>query len=56
MNERQKIVDALLRSDFLLFLHKEFESASGGDSFAPNWHREAIVWQLDRIRAGPTRG
>ncbi len=51
MNERQKIVDALLRSDFLSFLQKAFESASGGDSFAPNWHHEAIAWQLDRIRA-----
>ncbi len=48
----QKILDAVLHKDFLSFLQKAFETASGGDSFKPNWHIEAIRWQLERIRAG----
>jgi len=51
-DDPQKIVDAVLRSDFLSFLLKAFETASGGDSFASNWHHEAIAWQLGRIMAG----
>lgn len=42
----------MLRQDFLSFLQKAFETASGGDRFAPNWHIDAIAWQLERIREG----
>ncbi|MEM7670429.1 MAG: phage terminase large subunit [Pseudomonadota bacterium] len=45
-------LDAILRSDFTAFLQKAFGTASGGGRLAPNWHHEAIAWELDRIRSG----
>jgi predicted phage terminase large subunit-like protein len=50
--DRQKKADALVRSDFRHFLRKSFETVSGGDIYAPNWHLDAIAWQLQKIRAG----
>lgn len=50
--EPQDQFDALLHEDFLSFLRMVFETVSGGDTFASNWHHEAIAWQLDRIVAG----
>lgn len=47
-----EVFDAAVLEDFLTFLHMAFETASGGDSFTPNWHHEAIAWQLARINAG----
>lgn len=52
MDDPQNLLDAALRQDFLSFLHKAFETASGGDLFAPNWHLGAIAWQLERVRSG----
>jgi len=46
------LLDALLRQDFMAFLHKAFETASTGDRFLPNWHHEAIGYQLDKISTG----
>jgi predicted phage terminase large subunit-like protein len=56
MNDPQILLDAALRENFISFLRKAFETASGGDTLAPNWHHEAIAWQLERVRAvGNTR-
>mgnify|MGYP001793400727 CR=1 FL=1 len=52
MNDHQAVVDAILRSDFPSFVEKVFAEISGGDVFLPNWHIEAIGWQLDRVRQG----
>lgn len=39
--ERQ-VLDALLRSHFLSFVHKVFVTAVPGERFIPNWHIDAI--------------
>ncbi len=52
MHDHQAVLDAILRSDFPSFVAKAFAEVSGGDVFQPNWHLEAIGWQLDRIRDG----
>lgn len=44
--------DALLRSDPLAFLSKSFATASGGDQLVRNWHHEAFVHHLDKVRLG----
>ncbi|MEM1288591.1 MAG: phage terminase large subunit, partial [Pseudomonadota bacterium] len=52
MSDLQQQFDALLRTNFSSFVAKTFDEVSGGNRFAPNWHIDAIAWQLDRIRRG----
>lgn len=51
MNERD-IFNALLRSDLKSFLHRCVLAVNPGARFVPNWHIDAIVYQLERIRRG----
>lgn len=53
--EKQAILDAALRKDFLSFLGKCFDTVSPGDRYAPNWHLDAIAWQLGQVEAGETK-
>jgi hypothetical protein len=50
--EAQLAIDAILRNDFESFLHKSVRYLNPGTSFLPNWHIQAIAYQLDRIRRG----
>src|SRR3984893_1332763 len=50
--EAQLAIDAILRNDFESFLHKSVRYLNPGASFLPNWHIQAIAYQLDRIRRG----
>lgn len=40
---------AILRNDFVAFSQRAFPDFSGGESYMPNWHIEAIAWQLKRM-------
>lgn len=40
--------DAILRSDLTAFVHKTFTTVSPNDTFKPNWHIEAITYELMR--------
>jgi predicted phage terminase large subunit-like protein len=51
MDERL-VLAALLRTDLRYFVRKCFETILPGSRFLPNWHIEAIVYQLMRIQAG----
>ncbi len=51
----QVVLDAALRSDFHTFLHRSFRTLNPGRPFLPNWHIEAIGYQLERVRAGEVR-
>lgn len=53
MNER-KLLHSILRSDFKRFLHRCVLAVNPGAEFVPNWHIDAIVYQLERIRNGET--
>lgn len=44
--------DALRRRDFGAFLARVFETVSPGDEFVPNWHLDAIAWELQQIEGG----
>ena len=51
MKERD-LLNALLRSDFKSFLYRCMLTLNPGAAFIPNWHIDAIAYQLQRVRAG----
>src|SRR4051812_35583651 len=46
------ILSAILRCDFASFLHRSVLTLNPGAIFLPNWHIEAIAYQLERVRSG----
>jgi hypothetical protein len=50
MNERI-VLAALLRTDLRYFIRKCFDTILPGTPYLPNWHIDAIVYQLMRVRA-----
>jgi predicted phage terminase large subunit-like protein len=43
------------RRDFITFLDRAWPHISGGDLIDPNWHIDALAYQLGRVRAGKSR-
>ena len=52
MNANMRIVQALLRHDLRAFVHKVFVALTLGQTYVRNWHIDAIIYQLERIRRG----
>jgi len=52
--KEQNLINALLRSDFKSFLYRCMLTLNPGAAFMPNWHIEAIAWQLQLVRQGET--
>jgi predicted phage terminase large subunit-like protein len=50
-----RVFRALLRRDFPAFVRKVFATLESGQAFVPNWHLEAIAYQLERVRRGEIR-
>jgi predicted phage terminase large subunit-like protein len=50
----RKALDALLRGNFGAFLHRCVLTLNPGSRFMPNWHIEAIAWQLIQVMQGKT--
>jgi predicted phage terminase large subunit-like protein len=50
--KEQHLLNALLRSDFKSFLYRCMLALNPGAVFMPNWHIDAIAYQLQRVRAG----
>jgi predicted phage terminase large subunit-like protein len=48
----QDIINAILRSDPYSFLHRCCQTLNPGAQFLRNWHLEAIIYQLERVRKG----
>jgi len=55
MNDRARLIRALLRHDPSCFAEKVFTTLEPGTSFSPNWHLEHIAWQLQRVLRGEVR-
>ena len=53
-NTQQTFHDAILRTDFDLFLRRCLMTLNPGARILPNWHLDAIAHQLDRVRRGET--
>ncbi|HEU5067791.1 MAG TPA: phage terminase large subunit [Sphingomicrobium sp.] len=51
----KRLFQAILRRDFTAFVQKTFLTLSPGQVFVPNWHIEAIAYQLERVRRGEIR-
>ena len=50
--DAQRALDAILRNNFESFLHRCVLYLNPGVTFLPNWHIQAIAYQLDRLRRG----
>jgi predicted phage terminase large subunit-like protein len=48
----QDFLNAALRSDLPAFLHRSVLTLNPGEPFLPNWHLDAICYQLERVRRG----
>jgi hypothetical protein len=48
-------VDAILRTDFVSFIRKVFQTVSPGERFLENWHIEAMAYHLLKVVRGETR-
>ncbi len=55
VSDSHAFLDELARRDFLTFLIRAFPYISGGADLAPNWHLDAIAFQLERVRNGICR-
>lgn len=54
---QERVVAALYRTDIYAFVWRAFEELHPDDStvFVPNWHVEAMCFELERLRAGENR-
>jgi hypothetical protein len=52
MTADPRVVSAILRNDLYSFIQAIFPVVSPGVAFAPNWHIEAIAFQLTRVLRG----
>ncbi len=49
------LIEALLRKDLMAFTQRCFQTIVPGQQFLPNWHVEAITYELEKVRRGETR-
>src|SRR5438067_10410360 len=54
-SSQSRVLDSLLRSDFPSFIHKCFLELSSGTTYLPNWHIQAMAYELDRCRTGENK-
>jgi hypothetical protein len=52
MVSEERKLQALLRADFRVFIHKAFNTLSPGQTYVPSWHIDAIADRLERVRRG----
>jgi predicted phage terminase large subunit-like protein len=50
-----RLIRELRRKHLVSFVAKVFETISAEDEFVPNWHLEAIAWELEQIEFGHSR-
>lgn len=47
-----EIFNAIVRSNLVRFVHRSFLTLNPGSTFVPNYHIDAIAYQLERVRLG----
>lgn len=52
MSETRRVLHALLRTNFAAFAMRVFQHLEPGTQFLPNWHHDALAYELDRVRTG----
>lgn len=53
--DRKQIATAILATDFYSFVQESFPVVSGGARLMPNWHLEAIAYELSQVMKGSTK-
>ena len=51
-SEDRRLFEAVLRNDFQSFLHRCMLTLNPSGPYLPNWHIDAIAYQLERVRRG----
>lgn len=51
----RSLLKAILRNDFFSFAQRCFQTVVPGQPYLPNWHLDAMAYQLDRVRNGSNR-
>jgi predicted phage terminase large subunit-like protein len=54
VEERQFLLEAL-RTDLSSFIFRSFQTVNPGERYLPNWHIDAMAWQLERCLRGETK-
>jgi predicted phage terminase large subunit-like protein len=54
-DDKDRVLQALLRRDFRAFVQKAFQTLSPGQIFVLEWHLSALAHQLERVRSGKTK-
>ena len=54
-HDQKKVLNALFRTNFNVFLHRCVLTLNPGATFLPNWHIDALSWNLNEVMAGRTR-
>ena len=49
------LVAAIIGSDLYAFIRASFPIVSGGRQFLPNWHVEAMAYEISEVMRGGTR-
>jgi hypothetical protein len=49
---KRKLADEITRQDLGAFLRRTFETVASGEPFLPNWHHDAMIDLLERVRQG----
>ena len=55
MRSDARVLQALLRTNFIAFVEKVFATLAPGQTFVPAWYIEALAYQLERVRRGEIR-
>ena len=58
MNHNQdphRLLQAVLRTDFRMFVMKVYQTVSGGSPFLDNWHLDAMAYEIGRVLDGNNR-
>src|ERR1700692_1201556 len=55
MTSDGRLLQALLRNDFRVFVEKVFLTLTPGQTYIRSWHIDAIAYQLERVRRGEIR-
>ena len=51
----RKVMDAMYRMHFAAFVHRAFEELNPGQRLVPNWHVDAICYQIQQMVTGDAR-
>jgi predicted phage terminase large subunit-like protein len=55
LQDLKRIASAILATDFYSFVQESFPIVSGGARLMPNWHLEAIAYELSQVMKGSTK-